>query len=189
MSLLYFLATGAGYLLLEMGLIQTLTVVLGSPVVALTIVLSVLLLFSGGGGALSARWSLARLRGAALVLVAAVAGLAVLGGAARASLLAASPNASLVVVPPLLALAALLAGVPFPAGLRLLGGDAADRAYAWAGNGVASVLASVLSLPLAMSLGISWLFGSAALCYALVAGVAFLPARSGLRSPKTAPPA
>lgn len=175
---LYFLASGAGYLFLEMGLIQTLTAVVGSAVVALTGVLSVLLVLSGAGGALLSAPAAAGAEGrrsaaAALALTACTGALAALAGAARASLLRGAPGVAVPAAALLAAAAGVLAGVPFPAGLARLEAGPAARARAWAANGVASVLASILSLPLAMSLGISRLFVAAALCYALVAGVSW----------------
>jgi hypothetical protein len=71
----------------------------------------------------------------------------------------------------LLAPIALLLGVPFPVGLRLLTRSAGMRAYGWAANGVTSVLASILAVPLAMTLGITVLLLLAAVCYALMLGI------------------
>jgi hypothetical protein len=68
----------------------------------------------------------------------------------------------------LLAPPALLMGVPFPVGLRLLVPSPRHRAFGWAANGVASVLASVVAVPLAMSWGISRLLLLAGVCYALM---------------------
>jgi hypothetical protein len=67
--------------------------------------------------------------------------------------------------------AGFLMGVPLPTGLRRLGGGGEGRAYAWAANGIAGVLASVLALPLAMAAGIRWVYlaGSAAYLAAALA--------------------
>jgi hypothetical protein len=71
----------------------------------------------------------------------------------------------------LLAPIALLMGVPFPVGLRLLTSSPRLRAYGWGANGVASVLASILAIPLTMIWGISRLLLLASFCYALMLGV------------------
>jgi hypothetical protein len=63
---------------------------------------------------------------------------------------------------------ALMLGVPFPVGLRLLAPSPRFRAFGWAANGIASVVASILALPLAMTWGISRLLLLAAVCYALM---------------------
>ena len=71
--LLYFVAIGLGYILVEIAFIQRLVLFLGHPVYALTVVVFLLLLSSGAGSMVS-RWWLAetqRLR-LTLFLVAAV---------------------------------------------------------------------------------------------------------------------
>jgi hypothetical protein len=170
-GMLYFLAAGAGYMFVEMAFLQLYTLAFGHPVVALAAVLAGLLVFSGLGSAAAARWQRRPLRLVLLFLVPALAALAAAGGpAARA--LAALPSAARLACATLLLLpAGLLMGVPFPVGLRLLAGDPGSRAYAWGANGVASVVASVVALPLAMAWGISRLFLLAALCYGAALGV------------------
>jgi hypothetical protein len=68
----------------------------------------------------------------------------------------------------LLAPVALLMGVPFPVGLRLLISSPRFRAFGWGANGVASVIASILAIPLAMTWGIRSLMLLAGFCYALM---------------------
>ena len=61
----------------------------------------------------------------------------------------------------------LLMGTAFPGGLAWLRGRSPGLIpWAWAVNGCASVLASVLAALLALSAGFSWVLFAAALAYA-----------------------
>ena len=164
----YFLAAGAGFMFVEMAFLQGYTFVFGNPVIAFTVVLSELLVVSGIGGALSARWNARFLPPLLAVLVVCVVALFPLYGRLEELLLQASGPGQALGSFLLLGPIALLVGVPFPVGLRLLVRSPRLRAYGWAANGIASVVASILALPLAMTWGISRLLLLAAACYALV---------------------
>ena len=71
--------------------------------------------------------------------------------------------------------AGFLMGFPFPAAMRLRLKTPEQRAYGWAANGSASVLASILSVQIALSLGISrlFLFGGAAYLVASIASLRY----------------
>jgi spermidine synthase len=165
----YFGAIGLGFLLVEIALLQRFILLLEQPAYSLAVVLFGLLFFSGVGSALSARvpW-----RGALAALVAAIAlspGLlaetfpALLGQG-----LAVRVLVSLLLVGPL----GLLMGVPFPRGLRALGGtDPASLPLAWGVNGFTSVIGAVLAAVIALSLGFQAVFLAGTLAY-LVALVA-----------------
>jgi MFS family permease len=58
-------------------------------------------------------------------------------------------------------------GMPFPIGMRFLMHIPEDRAFAWAANGCASILASIAAAQIAISGGLHWLLGAALICYAL----------------------
>jgi len=63
---------------------------------------------------------------------------------------------------------AILMGLPFPLGLTWLEGDAPDLvAWAWAVNGCASVIASVLAAILALSYGFTLVLLLGAIAYSL----------------------
>jgi hypothetical protein len=173
-AVLYFLAAGAGFMFLEMAFLQGYTFVFGNPVIAFTVVLAELLVMSGIGGAVSARWSRRTLPPVLIGLVICGIVLFALFGQAEQLLLQASPAAQALGSFGLLAPIALLMGVPFPVGLRLLVQTPRFRAYGWGANGVASVLASILAIPLAMTWGISRLMLLAAACYALMLGALVL---------------
>src|SRR5579885_2575000 len=56
LSMLYFVAVGLGYILVEISCIQRFVLFLGHPTYALTVVIFLLLLSSGAGSLLSRRW-------------------------------------------------------------------------------------------------------------------------------------
>jgi len=79
--LVYFLAIGAGYLLIEVALIQKFVLFLGHPTYALTVVIFSLLVWSGLGSYLSRRIvgdSMARLRWTLLITAGLVSLVAVI---------------------------------------------------------------------------------------------------------------
>lgn len=164
----YFLAAGAGFMFVEMAFIQSYTFVFGNPVIAFTVVLAELLVLSGIGGALSARWNSTVLPPLLVVLVVCGVVLFSLYGRLEELLLQASGPVQALGSFLLLVPIALMLGVPFPVGLRLLAPSPRFRAFGWAANGIASVVASILALPLAMTWGISRLLLLAAVCYALM---------------------
>ena len=176
----YNLAVGLGFILLELMLIQRLTVALGDPVVSFKVVLGALLVWSAAGGLLSERIAPPR----TWLVVAAVAGVVLAYAAAGPwfrDLLLALPR-----VPRVASIAVLLAslgvalGMAFPLGLRLLAPAAAGRALAWAANGCASVVGAVASTLLAVAQGITALGLVAAVSYALAALVAYRERAPGM---------
>ena len=173
----YNLAVGLGFILLELMLIQRLTVALGDPVVSFKVVLGALLVWSAAGGLLSERIAPSR----TWLAVAAVAGVVLAYAAAGPPLvtlllgLQRIPRVAAIVV--LLAPLGAALGMAFPLGMRLLAPAAASRALAWAANGCASVVGAVASTLLAVAQGITALGLVAAASYALAALVAALRAR------------
>ena len=172
--ILYFLAVGAGFMFLELFFIKKYIYIFGDPVVSLTVVLTVLLVSSGFGGYFSRNIGPGGLRNALLALIAVLTliffGLDLLVHRiiAHATVLRYC-MAILVLITP-----GFLAGLPFPLGMRYLFKRPGERAYAWAANGCASVLASIASAQIALSLGISTIIACAAAAYLL----AFISAKN-----------
>ena len=168
----YNLAVGLGFILLELMLIQRLTVALGDPVVSFKVVLGALLVWSAAGGLLSERVAPRR----TWLAVAAVAGVVLAYAAAGSAVLPwllglpRAPRVAAIVV--LLAPLGAALGMAFPLGLRLLAPAPATRALAWAANGCASVVGAVASTLLAVAQGITALGLVAAASYAIAAIVA-----------------
>ena len=169
LPLLYFVAVGLGYILVEIAFIQRFVLFLGHPTYALTVVIFLLMLSSGAGSLFSRRW-LRRTEMAwmplMLVIVALAANIFFLPRALPAWVGLAF-GYRLVVSGILLAPLGFVMGMPFPTGLRALaerpvldvpsGETAADNAveWAWAMNAAASVLGSVLAMVIAIQFGLT----------------------------------
>jgi hypothetical protein len=156
--LLYFLAIGAGYILIEVALIQKFVLFLGHPTYALTVVIFSMLISSGLGSFMSRR--IVRDRNSVLVAVLAIAAamVAVLAVALQPLLTAGvglplpvKMLATVLMVAP----AGFAMGIPFPTGLRLLEQRHQPSVrWAWSLNAAASVLGSVGALVLALYIGL-----------------------------------
>lgn len=166
--LLYFVALGLAYLLVEITTIQRFVLYLGHPTYALSAGLSCFLVFSGLGSAVAGRLG----GGRALASTAAVSVVAMLVVHAlvlpwflRTTLSFGEPMRvamTVVWIAPL----AFAMGIPFPTGLALLRGQATSMIpWAFGVNGAASVLASILSIVLAMQAGFTVVFAAAAVLY------------------------
>jgi predicted membrane-bound spermidine synthase len=167
---LFFLGIGAGFMLAELLFVYLGTFLMGDPVISLTLTLAGTLVSSGLGGLWAGRSSPA-------FLPASAAASALAFGLAAAGLILVSPR--LLALPILgrgsvlllaIMLPGFLMGMPFPLGMRHLTQRPSARAYAWAANGCASVLASILSAQIAISAGFECILAAAVASY----GVAFL---------------
>ena len=172
---LYFLAIGVAFMFVEMPWLQRFVLYLGHPSYATTVVLSALLVGAGLGAMLSPRLlPFARPAVGIALPIAIVALNAAMGIACDATLgwpLAWRVAIAVASVMPV----GVLMGAPFPLGMMLAGAADVDpssvRAWYWAMNGMASVLATVLSLVCAMTIGFAATVAVGAAAYAL-AGLA-----------------
>jgi hypothetical protein len=168
----YFLLIGVGFMTVEIGLLQRMSVFLGHPVYSLSISLFTLILASGAGSALSDRLVLDSSRKFLVWGVVTSLYIFSLRYWLPHALLAFESAALLVragVCMTVIAPAGLLMGFAFPAGMRLV--SAADRRptpWFWGINGAAGVLASVLAVTTSIALGISATFAIGAVCYLLL---------------------
>ena len=163
---LYFGLLGVAFLFIEIPLIQRWILLLGHPTYAFTVVVLTLLLFSSLGSVLSGS---SRLPGhAVLGVLVFLALLTALGGPyVVQSALSWPPFWRIVAVIASLAPLALLMGLPFPLGLSWLARAAPGLIpWAWAVNGCASVVASVLAAILALSYGFTAVLLLGTLAYA-----------------------
>lgn len=155
---LYMAATGAGFMCLEVPLIQQFILVLGEPTLALAVVLATLLI-AGGIGSLVASWLFDR------GVMPAVAPLAVGLVAVALRLILPSVQGALLAMPSAEAIAVsvlfllpigFVLGVPFPLGLRLAAQAAPNSiALFWTISAGYSMLGSVLAALIALELGFS----------------------------------
>lgn len=170
----YFAALGLGFMFVEVALLQTLTLFLGYPTYSLSVTLSSLLVFSGLGSALSARWTVDRSRlslTALFALFLCVVTLRTLGSSLIDHWVGRPLPLRIFLTVLLVAPIGLCLGTFMPVGLRTVAG-LTDRsreyvAWAWAVNGFFSVIASVLATILAMILGFKALMLVALAVYAV----------------------
>ena len=156
--LLYFLAIGAGYILIEVALIQKFVLFLGHPTYALTVVIFSMLVSSGIGSFVSRKVTGDRNNRLVAVLALAAVLVGVLAAIVQPVLTAGVglPWAEKVIATVLMiAPAGFVMGIPFPTGLRLLEKRHEPSVrWAWSLNAAASVLGSVGALMLALYLGL-----------------------------------
>jgi hypothetical protein len=178
LRVLYFVAIGLGYIMVEIAFIQRFVLFLGYPTYALTVVVFLMLLSSGAGSLVSRRWfseptrvflALAFIIAALAIYVFALPHVleALIGIAFPAKLLVSA----LVLVP-----LAFAMGMPFPSGLRALSpspgnGEPADSdgavEWAWGMNAASSVLGSVLAIVIAIQFGLTATLACGAAAYVL----------------------
>jgi spermidine synthase len=156
--LVYFGALGAGFMLIEVSVLQRFVLLLGHPVYSLTVTLFSLLLGTGLGAAWSRRFEAGGLRrtGTIGILVVACLALAVIVVATPVVTWAipfSRPARMAIAVAVLVPLGVAL-GIPMPTGLRMLGARAPHMiAWAWGINGALSVLGATLAIFIAMNWG------------------------------------
>jgi hypothetical protein len=184
----YFAAIGLGFLLVEFSQVLRLSVFLGHPIYALTIVLFSVLVFSGVGSMVSER--IVRLDRSGTLLGPLAALLAVLAVFGSATVLITDAAASattpvrIVVAVALLMPIGLVMGMPLAIGMRLAATHPnAPTSFLWGINGAMSVCASVFGMAIALFFGIAAAFWTGWVAYAIAAGAMFIAVRSAHRSP------
>ena len=172
--LLYFVAVGLGYILVEIAFIQRFVLFLGHPTYALTVVVFLLLLSSGIGSLISRKWLSSTQRGwiPSAIIAAAVLAYVLVLPKILVSLVGLAFAAKLLISAALLAPLGFVMGMPFPTGLRALAGlsskqPAAESTveWAWAMNAGASVLGSVLAMSVAIQFGLNATLACGAFAY------------------------
>jgi hypothetical protein len=156
--LVYFGALGAGFMLIEVSILQRFVLLLGHPVYSLTVTLFSLLLGTGIGAAWSRRLRDATLvRSTAIMLVAiaviSIAVIAVVTPLVMWAIPFARGTRIAIAVATLLPIGIAL-GIPMPAGIRLLSARAPQMVtWAWGINGALSVVGATLAIFIAMNWG------------------------------------
>jgi hypothetical protein len=180
----YFIFIGAGYILIQVALVQKFVLFLGRPTHALTVIIFSMLVSSGLGSYFSRRLAadsdqrLGMVLAGVAGLVAALAGMVTpLLGAGVGWPLWLKSGISVLLIGP----AGFLMGIPFPTGLRRL--EARHKPsvrWAWSLNAAASVLGSVSAVVLAIYLGLRETL--------LIGGAAYLGALAVLRASRRPAP-
>ena len=176
--LLYFVAVGLAYILVEIAFIQRFVLFLGHPTYALTVVIFLLMLSSGAGSLFSRRClPRSEMGWIPLLLVVAVLLLYIFVLPTRLAAWAGLEfEYRLLISGVLLIPLGFLMGMPFPTGLRALAAtpaadfrEPAENAveWAWAMNAAASVLGSVLAMVIAIQFGLTVTLACGAAAYVL----------------------
>lgn len=157
-GLLFFLFIGAGYILIQVALIQKFVLFLGHPTYALTVIIFSMLLSSGIGSFASRgiiRGDFGRLSLAMVLIVAAILALAaVVTPIAEGGVSLPFPVKVLISVL-LISPVGFAMGMPFPTGLSLLEkAMPSSIRWAWSINAASSVLGSAAAMFLAIYLGL-----------------------------------
>jgi spermidine synthase len=179
--LLYFIAVGLGYILVEIAFIQRFVLFLGHPTYALTVVVFLMLLSSGAGSLASRTWlsETSRCWVPVLSIVAALAAYTLGLPGLLHGLVGLPFLAKLLVSGVLLIPLGFAMGMPFPTGLRALASAPAGEflapdsrgripsaiEWAWAMNAGSSVLGSVLAMIIAIEFGLNAALAGGALAY------------------------
>ena len=154
----FFFFIGAGYILIEVALIQKFVLFLGQPVYALSCVIFTLLLSSGCGSFLSRRFIAGqdgRLKIALAAIAILVAILAVSIGAVLTGGVGLPTPVKILATIVMIAPAGFLMGMPFPTALgRLEERNSPAVRWAWSLNAASSVLGSVGALVCAIYMGL-----------------------------------
>jgi spermidine synthase len=177
-SLLYFVAIGLAYIMVEIAFVQRFVLFLGHPTYTLTVVVFLLLLSSGMGSLVSRRW-LSRTahvwRPLAAIIAILLAYVFILPKV-LVDLVGLPFSLKLLISAVVLAPLGFLMGMPFPTGLRALAelpgrksSNSRSNAveWAWAMNAAASVMGSVLAIVIAIQFGLNITLACGAAFYVL----------------------
>lgn len=169
--LAYFVGLGFGFMMIEIPILQRLVLFLGHPVYSLAVGLFSLLLFCGLGSLLSER-IIRQPAAAAPWLGAAIVATALLYAGGLPLLvshgLELAPITRVLTTIVLLAPIALLLGMAYPLGIRILREhDERLVPWAWGLNGATSVVASVSSVFVGAQAGFTWALLMGTATYAL----------------------
>ena len=183
--LLYFVCLGAGYIMIQVSLIQKFVLLLGHPTYALTVIIFSMLLTSGLGSFYSKRivkGNPERLRIVLLLIVILVPVLGYFAGLVSdlgpAWPLALKMAATVAVIAPL----GFLMGIPFPTGLATLEQwEKSAVRWGWSMNAASSVLGSAMAIFFAIYLGLYQTLVLGGLLYLVAAWVYRATAERTLR--------
>jgi hypothetical protein len=183
----YFALIGIGFMMVEIALLQRMSIFLGHPVYALSVVLFSLILWTGFGSMASER---VRLAGAGKLVAWSVASAAYLFALSfwlppllvdldGADLFVRAGFCVLVLAP-----AGFLMGFGFPTGMRLVSAiNTGPTPWFWGINGAASVLAASVAVVTSIAFSIDTTLRIGAACYLLIVTPAILLVFAGASPP------
>ena len=169
-TFLYFSGIGIGYMFFEIILIQQFIIFFGNPVNAAAFVIAVMLLASGAGSYLSSGMKLNRrvIQHILLLIAALMLIYSFFLSTTLQNVTAINTAWKIVLSLIIIAIPALLMGMPFPLCLRWLSRNEENNIpWAWAINGCMSVISAALATILAVEFGFTIMIVSAALAYVI----------------------
>ena len=172
LAVLYFACLGAGYILVEVGLIAHFVMALGNPTISASVLITGILVFSGLGALVSER-ILPRMRVVMPAIFLMIGGLLLLYALAIDHVLddiGALPYfARLLCCFVLIAPPAFLMGFPMPTAMTTLGRLGKDHLFIWAWgvNGCFSVVGAAAAPVIATNFGLAAVIEIAAVAYLL----------------------
>jgi spermidine synthase len=172
LTVLYFACLGAGYIMVEVGLIAHFVMALGNPTISASVLITGMLVFSGLG-ALTSERVLPRMRTVMPALFLAIGGLLILYALfidRALDAIGALPYAErlvwcfMIVAPP-----AFLMGFPMPTAMTTLGRLGKNHMFIWAWgvNGCFSVIGAAVAPVIATNFGLGAVIEIAGLAYLL----------------------
>ena len=173
-ALIYFIAIGLGFMLVEMAMMQQLSIFLGHPVYSMVVVLAGMILSAGVGSLVSDRWPVnsgwhSRIPAisAAVMVVAYSAAVLPVIHSFTAALLWQRVAVCLLLISP----AGVLLGFCFPVGMRWMNAlsQGPNLPWMWALNGAAGTLGSFIAIIISMEASIVACVLTGAACYLLAA--------------------
>ncbi len=172
LTVLYFACLGAGYIMVEVGLIAHFVMALGNPTISASVLITGMLVFSGLG-ALASERALPHMRTVMPALFVAVGVILILYGLYLGrvlDLIGAFPYpARLVICFFLIAPPAFLMGFPMPIAMTTLGRLGKEHMFVWAWgvNGCFSVIGAAAAPVIATNFGLAAVIEVAGLAYLL----------------------
>jgi len=173
----YFAALGAGFILIELSLMQKLILLLGNPTTTFSILLFTLLVSSGAGSFVSSKI----MKNGTRNLILVIGGVVVIGTLYAVllqpliySVIAEPFEIKALIAIGVLAPIGFLMGMPMPTGMRVV--KVHNPKYVpwmWAINGAFSVLGSVLSVTIAILQGASYALMLGISIYFIALGISF----------------
>jgi hypothetical protein len=169
----YFAAIGAGFMMIQIGLMQRFSVYLGHPTYAVAIILFSMILATGIGSLISDRIPIERQRGAVIAIPLITAALIAVVAMLLQPIFESTIQYPLIkratITVGVVAPTATMLGMFFPMGMRLVSRLSPDATpWMWGINGACGVLASVIAVAISMWAGIHTNFYVALIIYGLI---------------------
>ncbi|MEW6068732.1 MAG: hypothetical protein AB1610_10640 [Nitrospirota bacterium] len=175
----YFALLGTGFMFVEISLVQKMIFPLENPSYAVATVLTSILISSGIGSMLSYKIAIFRGRFIPLIISLLIVGYSMFIPYISAIISPYSISVKIFLLFFVLMPLGLFMGIPFPTGLKILGErDESLIPWAWAINGCLSVLAPILTIMIALSIGFKFVLWLGALAYVF----AFVSLRGAIKA-------